>query len=238
MKKYKSIFYSAMFLVVTFAMSSFDNPIPVPDPEVFGKKVIEVIKTGDTTLYKNTFMVEKEMLISFCEEALKDPYSSAGRKENFREQYRSNIEKALPKLSKTLTKNIQTIERWKEIEKISLNKIAYLRTYFKLVYDQRTGTFIVNNADVIVQHDSTFYALEFEEILLIKNKWYGGKLENISKSATPDFLEEYSYESTTEEGVAVDTVAMEPIEILKSDEKKLKKLNRLNKKIDKIYQSY
>jgi hypothetical protein len=234
-------FFIILLLVLPITISSFDNPVPVPDPEVFGKRVIETLKTGDTTVYKNAFKVDKEILLSFFEGIYNDPYSSIGKSEYFSKQVQEGSDQAVLKVSRFLTENIQVVEAWKEKEKIDLRKLGYLRTYFNFGYSQEEGIFEIKQAEVLARHDSSFYLLKFKDVILIGKNWYGGQLKGIVK-LTSDFNESgirYTYRNLSGITVADTTVSVvEEKAIVKEEEdiskRMQKKRERLYRKLDKL----
>jgi hypothetical protein len=248
MKKY---FFSVIIAGILFFILGFDNPFS-PDPETFGKKVVEVIKTGDTVLYRNTFSIDSIILNSIMKNTINDPYMEKYHKEKIKKELSRNQEKIQSEISKFISSSIKTIELWKNNEHISLEKIQYLRTYFDLSYGPREGLFILQNAQVLIRHDTVFYLLRFSKALLHNNKWYGAELRAIDKldsrlegtgiSYSDDgFSSPDSSYDTTDVSTVVDTTAVLP-PLSKQLDKKLKKIQRksekLDKKANKLFEKY
>lgn len=221
-----------------------------PDPFLFSKKLIETIKQNNRELYLRSFEITGNDIESILQHALANPYLSEREKERMQEET-LNKEDIVAKIKVRMDRNFTLIEDWVQRDTINLAAVEFIDFYFELELKKNAPFYAIDNGDLFIKHGTKFYKLRIDEAAFINGQWKYGEIDGITEVDDKlNYIDDYYYESSAVDTAAVavdsavavvDTFAVEPYyeepyAYPELNEKQAEKAEKIQKKIDALYE--
>ena len=229
-----------------------------PDPFLFSTKLLQTLKQNDREFYIRSFEITGGDLAVLITNALTNPYMSDRERERMQEDM-LNKENISERIKGQLDRNFTIIQEWAARDTINLAAIEFVDFYFELELKRNTPFYVIDNGSLFVKHGAKFYKLSVEDAAFINGQWKYGEIDGIhevdSKLNYIDEYDDYVYDAVDTAAVAYDTTVAydtaavepyyeDPYYYPDLSEKQSKKMNKIQKKIDalnekkeKIYES-
>jgi len=219
-------------------VSSSFNPPEIPNPWIFTKKFVDVIKVNNQEYYVNEFNITEEDISSVKQIVKYDSYLTPEEKNRaLNGQFRSVDD---PDNKRILIENFRLVQRWAKEDSIDLNDIEIIRIFFELASDKQIPFYVLDHAELFVKHKSKFYKIVFNDVICLKDQWRLGYIDRIYE-VDPFLnyvLKEFGENDYFEEIGLIDSIPEPPVidtTIFVESTPQIRKANRVQKKIDKLY---
>ena len=225
-------------LTVTFLLSlalccfSFIQNEPVPDPSLFGKHFVEVLKQNNEQAYIQAFSLSNEEWLGYYNQSKSNPYLSEDEKSKIT---LNKLEYLKSHWNSELKDSYKRITQWSILDSIDISKIEYVDIDYKLILDEKDNpNYRLTETYILIKYEDQLYRIRSFYTEYINNKWVYGRISSIDK------VDAYLHEiKKLKESTAVndtDSLIIFPI----SNQKKLSKHDslkvvKLQNKIDDIY---
>lgn len=249
---------SLVIIISCFTYFFFSSSISetLPEPTVYSKKLIDVIKQNNQDAYVQAFKITDADLEWLKKTSLANLYLSENEKLLIEEEIGNSAE-LKTKLKERLNRNYQKIQDWIQQDSIDVNNIEYLAFYYDLEFKRPSPFYVLDDAELFIKHGTKFYKMSLDDIIFINNQWKYGEINGIYEvDEYLNFISNNDYDDYS--GYAVDSVAVAAVvdtafvaydyyaepyypnlteKQTKKAEKIQKKIDALNLQKDKIYES-
>ncbi|WP_018343534.1 hypothetical protein [Cytophaga aurantiaca] len=227
---------------VLFCFSFIYNE-PIPDPTLFGKQFVEIIKQNNEPLYLKTYSLSRQEWDSYYTKLRANIYLSEEEKLEINDQ---RINNNISHCDARLKRNFEQIQTWIMNDSLDISKLEYVNIDYRLASNKKNWPdYQLTDSFILLKHKSQFYRIKIYDVGYVNNKWVYGEIVSIQK--VDAYLHEIKEEPAVDYTISYDTLTTTPIENETlpvppvSNQKKLSKHDslkvlKLQKKIEGIYE--
>lgn len=156
---------------------SFINNETIPDPTLFGKQFVEIIKQNNEQLYLKTYSLSRQEWDLYYTKLRANIYLSEEEKLEINDR---KVNNNIIHCDTRLKRNFEQIQTWITNDSLDISKLEYVNIDYRISLIQKASPdYQLGVSFILLKHRSQLYRITIYSVGYVNNRWVYGEISNI-----------------------------------------------------------